>query len=144
MRVSADIDSDAPRARWTKGRIALAIALVLAVCAAFVYFFPLGSPDGVYYEPHIGTIGDAYVVFEKGSCLIRAPESGPDNFIGTYKKEGGRWVLSDGRSQPMPLLFKATPLGIRIDAPMSQPPRFLFRRGFSWIPKLRWWIEEHF
>ncbi len=144
VNASADIDGETPRARWTKGRIALAVALVLGGGAVFVCFYPLASPDGAYYDPYIGSIGDSYRVFEKGSLIIRSPESGPDDFIGTYKEEGGRWVLSDGRGQPMPLAFKATALGIKLDAPTSQPPRFLFRRSFAWIPKLRWWIDEHF
>jgi hypothetical protein len=106
-------------------------------------FYPLPSPDGVYYEPYIGCIGDSYIVFDKGSYLWRMPQSlEADKPVGTYKREGRRWLLSDLHGHWMPLSFKATVLGIKLDSPTADPPQFLYRRCFAWIPKTREWLRS--
>jgi hypothetical protein len=106
-----------------------------------VYRFP--SPDGVYYDPYIGCVGDACWVFEKGQAVMRTPESGPDEFLGTYGIEGGQWVMHNKRGESGRMYFVAAVLGIKFcDPSKQQPERFLFRRTFAWIPKVREWVES--
>ena len=144
MNIPADVAIQTGRTPRRKTRVAAVLAVGSVVAIAFGCIYRLPSPDGVYYDPYIGSIGDAYWVFEKGRLVMRTPESGPEEFLGTYAIEGGRWVMQDKRGQSHQMHFTATVLGIKLYDPSRQEPdRFMFRRSFAWLPKLREWAESH-
>jgi hypothetical protein len=93
VNIPADLAIQTGRTPRRKTRVAAVLAVGSVVAIAFGCNYRLPSPDGVYYDPYIGSIGDAYWVFEKGRLGMRTPESGPEEFLGTYGIEGGRWVM---------------------------------------------------
>jgi len=130
----------AAQVRWTSPRITVVLAVLFAVVLTFASVCPLSSPDGAYYDPYVGCIGDAYWVFEKGQFSLRTPES--NELISTYSKQGGQWVFRDVRGREEQFGFTATMLGIRLHDPSIQN-RFLFRRSFGWLPKSWTWVQLH-
>lgn len=73
---------------------------------------------------------------------MTTPES--DNFISRYAREGGVWVYRSPDGGTGQMVFTATILGIRIQDSTGPQGRFLFRRGFAWVPKMKTWIQMHF
>jgi hypothetical protein len=118
--------------------------IVFAIAVAFSCMYRVSLPDGVYYDPYIGCIGDAHWVFEKGRLIVRTPESGPDEFLATYREENGRWLMENTRGETVEMRFTATLLGIKIhDSSNQQRDKFMFRRSFAWLPKSWAWVESH-
>ena len=111
---------------------------------AFACFHSLSSPDGAYFDPGFGLAANGYLLFEHGQYRIRTSNS--VQFVSTYSTKG-RDVLvfhnSGGRKEEC--VFRATLLGLKLHDPSIRPEsdRFLFRRGFSWLPRAWGWIELH-
>ena len=114
---------------------------LLIVCVAFSFAYHLPSPEGVYYDPYVGCIGDAHWVFQDGKFRMTTPES--DDLISSYSKEGGAWVYRGVEGGTGQFTFTATIVGIRIQDSSSNQGRFLFRRSFAWLPKTWSWIQLH-
>ena len=120
------------------------IALLLSVLyVAFASFYSLSSPDGCYYDPGFGLGAKTYLVFERGQYLIRTPKS--DQFVSTYSNRGDVLVFNNQGGSTEQCVFKATILGTWLHDPSvrPEPDTFLFRRGFSWVPKVWGWIQLH-
>jgi len=121
------------------------IALTLSgSCVAFVCFHSLSSPDGAYYDPGIGLAASGCLLFEKGQYRILGTNS--VQFVGSYSTKGQNVLVfhnSAGRTQEY--VFRATLLGLKLHDPSirPEPDRFFFRRGFSWLPRARGWIDLH-
>jgi hypothetical protein len=85
------------------------------------------KPDGVYYDPHVGSAGNAYWIFQAGQIQLKT--SGPTRTSAPYSLSGSSWVSADGTTVLQPNL-----LGIKIvDKTNSANNRFLFRRGLGWV-----------
>jgi hypothetical protein len=139
MSISAGANNDdLPRAR-TKSRptrVVLVVTILVSLLVAFALLHRLESPDGVYYDPYIGCIGDAYWVYREGQVSLRTPED--NERFGNYTREGRQWVWRNDRGGTGQLVFRATIVGIKLPE-----QRFMFRRSFAWIPKSRDWIQMH-
>jgi hypothetical protein len=133
---------ETPPQRRKRLSLTVALTALLGVAFAFASQVPFPSPDGVYYDPYVGCVGDAYWVFGKGQLSLRTPES--SETISSYSKDQGRWISRTVRGDRWEFSFKATILGIRIhDTSGQEPDKFMFRRSFSWVPKTRTWMQLH-
>ena len=112
---------------------------ILTLCVAFGVAYHLPSPDGIYYDPYVGCIGDAHWVFQDGEFHMTTPES--DDLISRYSKEGEVWVYRGADGSTGKFTFTATMVGIRIHDSSNNQGRFLFRRSFAWLPKTWSWIQ---
>ncbi len=125
------------------GYVVLLVAALFGCAIVFASFVRLPSPDGVYYDPYVGSVGDVYLVFENGRCLLRTTES--TDLISTYSKSESGWVCRSVRGGNAKFNFTATILGIRTHGASNQEPdTFRFRRAFAWLPKSWTWIRLHF
>lgn len=114
------------RKRWI-GFAALVLCLI--VCA--LYAWVASTPDGTYYEPHLGMTGNAYLVFKGGEIRLKT-EAGTTT-CGSYLKIGRDWVSGNGET-----IFEPTFIGIRtLSKTNSADHRFLLRRGLGWIADSR-------
>ncbi len=121
--------ADGPRTRCiSRTKLSLAVCLLLVGVSLVVLSRHFSSkPDGVYYDPRMGSVGNAYWVFNAGQIHLRT--SGPSQTSGSYSKSGNQWVSGDGST-----VFKPGLLGIRtIDKTNPANDRFLFRRGTGWL-----------
>jgi hypothetical protein len=117
-------------------KLALALlAIVVSVLTVLSAHFS-SKPDGAYYDPRVGAVGNAYWVFEAGQIHIKA--SGTSKASGSYSPSGGRWVCRDGT------ILKPGLLGIKmIDRNNPGNSRFLFRRGLGWLADARMSFDDH-
>jgi len=119
----------------------LIVLPVLLVCLAVASLFHLPSPDGAYYDPNVGCIGDAYWIFERGQLHLQTPES--SDLICSYSKGASGWMSTDEKGKSQEFAFTATVFGIKMHTSDGQSQRFMFRRSFAWMPKTWSWIQEH-
>lgn len=142
MSVPSETKDQARRGGRSRVKLGLAGAAFLVLAALFAVVYPLPSPEGIYYDPYVGCMGDAFWVFNKGQCSIKTPES--SEFVSTYSREDGRWMYRTDRGKTGQFAFKATLLGIHLHDPSGQQPdRFLFRRSFCWLRKAWTWVQLH-
>jgi hypothetical protein len=84
--------------KWKRSRIIIAV-LALSSVALLACWFPV-SPEGRYYNKDIGSGGEAYFGFRDGKVYlmiplqIKASDGLQTNFVGTYAKEEGGWMLT--------------------------------------------------
>ena len=130
------------KSRWHRGLRATLILLCLAsLCVCFVCFYSFSSPDGTYYDPLFGD-ENGYLIFKAGQYWIQ--KSGTNQFVCAYSRGATGWRFHNPSTDEL-FTFKATSLGIKIQEDPSsrypEPPRFFFRRGLCWFPKLWYWIR---
>jgi len=134
--ISASVNRPRNRSisRIKLGWAACLLFIVVSLVVLSRYFS--SKPDGVYYDPHLGSVGNAYWVFRAGQ--VHLSNSGPSHLSGSYLKKGDDWVSEDGGT-----VFKPSLLGLRmIDRNNSGNDRFLFRRGAGWLADVRDFIHD--
>ncbi len=113
-------------------------ALMLAVPACIVLYCAAHSstPQGSYYDPDLGTVGNTYWEFRAGKIFLRTPRS--EDLQGAYVSTGGVWLAEGGRC-----VLRPSPFGIALVDPEDRlPNRFLFRRGLGWVADFRNWMRD--
>jgi hypothetical protein len=96
----------------------------------FSVWYYSSTPEGIYYDESIAS-GWAYWVFKDGRIYLKTPET--YEFISTYSKSEGRWVVS-ASAKSKQVILKPALWGIKIEDPVNHKnDRFVPRRGFSWL-----------
>ena len=107
------------------------LALLGGSFAAWQCLFP-ASPEGVYYDPFIGSSEPTYWVLREGQVWLK--EKGASNITaGVFLRSNGVWVLRGEPNTP-DVILRPTPFGLRmISKPGSGMSKYLPKRGYSWL-----------
>jgi hypothetical protein len=105
-------------------RLTLGVALFLVVASLFAVFVPV-PPHGRFSTPQIANLADAYFEASTGKLtqVVFGGEHGRAgeefrHFVGDYRKEGGRWILTTPNGSTGEL--RATLLLLRIIDPQTR------------------------
>lgn len=110
--------------------ILLLLISLFGVIIVITYCFTK-SPEGVYYDKNMGSVGSAYWVFEHGRVFIVTAES--TNLLTTYFKNGDKWVYSGSKPNDRPTLIP-TVFGLKILSSTNTANNLIFpRRFWSWM-----------
>ena len=144
MSSALDQRQDQQRARHKMRRRSLISLLVLLLCGScfcLAYFLPPRSPDGAYYDPGFGRQSNTYLVFERGQYWKHTAQT--NQLISSYSTRGHLLLFHNPGGHDEGYVFRASFLGLKTHDPSPRPEadRFLFRRGFSWIPKAWEWLR---
>jgi hypothetical protein len=112
-------------------RVALWASLFLVVVSLVAVFLPV-PPHGRFSNPDIGNMAHAYFEASAGKFtqVVFGGEHGREGeefrqFVGDYRKEGGRWILTtpDGSTGEL----RATLLSLHIIDPRTRPAGPFYR-----------------
>ena len=119
-----------------RSRLAKVAVLTLLVAPGlgalyWCYHFPI-DPEGLYYDPFVGSIEPPYWVFRNGRVWMQE-KGARDVGSGVYVKSNGAWILLGNSNEP-DIVLKPSPFGIRmISKDSSGWSIYLPRRGYSWL-----------